>query len=106
MTIGFREITISSGLPDLTEDKVKTRLMLFNYELRENTKSMFHEQFLQSIHVGYEDEDTYFAGRVSPEMSKKGTYKVHIRLDKFGIVMASQCVVLVKDQKDIASMWL
>lgn len=89
--IDFRDINTHSRLPDLTEDKVKTYLSLFNQELRENAKSMYHDQFLQSIRVGYDDEDTYIVGRVSPEMTKKGMYKVHIKIDKFGVVLASQC---------------
>ena len=89
--IEFRDINTTSRLPDLTEDKVKTYLALFDQELRENAKSMYYDQFLQSIRAGYEDDDTYIVGRVSAEMSKKALYTVHIKLDKFGVVVASQC---------------
>ena len=68
--IAFRDINTSSRLPDLTVAKVKTYLSLFNQDLRENAKEMYHDQFLQSIRVGCDGDDTYITGRVSPEMTK------------------------------------
>ena len=70
---------------------MSTYLDLFDQVVRENSKLRYHSQFLQSVRVGYELDETYITGRVSAEISKKIAYKVDIHLDKFGVVIACQC---------------
>ena len=86
----YRDITPSSTIPILKEDNI-LQFLPSGDDINDKARDMYRNGYLRYVRSTVSGGKTFIHGNCKAQMRKKVSYYVDIKLDKNGVIKATQC---------------